>query len=83
MLLKLNHLFGEVFMKSFNTLAWTGFLVICCLLPDAGQAKSNSIFKVEKNKHSETFKHDIQLQLSDPYGIPVPYAKIDPPPKRM
>ena len=53
----------------FNKIALMGTFVVCnfvslfCL---AKEEKSKGIFK------SEMIKHDIELQLSDPYGIPVP-----------
>jgi len=39
--------------------------------------KSHGIFKIEEaSKSSDFFEHNIQLQLSDPYGIPVPGTKF-------
>jgi hypothetical protein len=62
-------------MKSFYAIVSITILSICMLIP--ALVKSDQVFKIEKPSSSNTsFKHNIQLQLSDPFGVPVPNTKF-------
>lgn len=72
-------------MKFFNQLILVGTITICNLIPLCGQAKEKThgirlipLHRQAKERkangisENKIFKHNIQLQLSDTYGVPVP-----------
>lgn len=56
-------------MKFLNHIIQAALFALCVFIPTVGQAKGNHPSGIFKD---ETFKHNIQLQLSDAYGVPVP-----------
>lgn len=57
-------------MKFINKALQLVLLPLCILFPLTGHAKEKK--NPQGACQNETIKHKIQLQLSDPYGIPVP-----------
>lgn len=53
-------------MKFFNRFTLMSFVIISSLAPHTG------IHAIHDSYEIEYFQHDIQLQLSDPFGFPVP-----------
>lgn len=61
--------FSGGMMKFFKIMFQVLAFALCIMVPVAGEAKTKKSHGQEK---IQSFKHNIQLQLSDPYGVPVP-----------
>jgi hypothetical protein len=69
-------------MEFFKKLLWIGTFAVCHMIPLLGQTNEENplefIQKGKKETHpngifqGESFDHNIQLQLADSFGIPVP-----------
>lgn len=61
-------------MQPFGKILLAATLTFTSIIPSPVQAKEQGdhIFKIETTKSKKHFRHNIQMQLSDANGVPVP-----------
>ncbi len=63
-------------MKLFQKIVSVSAICLLAMGSCFAGTKPNDIFKVRNDHQRDTYKHNIQLQLSDGNGVPVPHTKF-------